>query len=258
MERWGGIDAVSVHYVNSNGALADYSDTLMRGVATSASYRGEIYASVYGNGLILNETVSGSGETRISRLEFDGRGWASRQILHSELANGEACAAPIESEQRELTWSAVSDSGVRDSLEAGEWASNVDPSAPGAVSAAEQADLQVYAGTVRVLDTDEVCTLQGISNPNPGYTEAEAYVLLVFDEPTNVDAVSGDGTDSKSGQAAMIRLAMDDEAWNVYDKQPVTVAVDLDNIWWPSDASLPAGEPRAQPSCFSGNKLLTH
>ncbi len=243
--QWGGIDFVSVLYLDADGKLAEYESTLSRGVSGVGGYRGEIYASVYGDGLITTELSSGTGDTRASRLTFDGSTWTSQQVYHGSLALETSCTAPLETEQRELTWTATDDSSVLDALEDETWASNVDDSAADAVSAAEEAGLQVYTGTLRVLDTDGVCSLQGVSNPNPGYSEAEAYTLLVFDEETDVDANNGDGIGRSTGKAAMIRLALDDAAWNVYDGQQVTIAIDPNLIWWPSDASVPLGQPRA-------------
>ena len=244
-DQWGGVDFVSVLYVDADGKLAEYESTLSRGVSGVGGYRGEIYASAYGDGLLATELSSGTGDTSTSRLSFDGSTWTSQQIYHGSLALETACTAPLEAEQCELTWTATDDLSVLDALEDETWASNVDGSAADAVSAAEEAGLQVYTGTLRLLDTDGVCALQGVSNPNPGYSEAEAYTLLVFDEETDVDANNGDGIGRSTGKAAMIRLALDDAAWNVYDGQQVTIAIDPNLIWWPSDASVPLGQPKA-------------
>lgn len=242
--QWGGIDVVSVLYVNADGKLADYENTLSKGVSSVGGYRGEVYASAYGDGLLTSELSSGTGDTSTSRLSFDGSTWTSKQVYHGSLALETTCTTPLETEQRELTWTATDDSSVLDALEDGTWTSNVDDSATDAVSAAEEAGLQVYTGTLRVLDTDGVCALQGVSNPNPGYSEAEAYTLLVFDEETDVDANNGDGIGRSTDKASMIRLALDDVAWSVYDGQQVTIAIDPNLIWWPSDASMPLGQPK--------------
>lgn len=242
--QWGGIDFVSILYVDADGKLADYENTLSKGVSSVGGYRGDICASAYGDGLLASEVSSGTGDTGTSRLSFDGSTWTSQQVYHGSLALETTCTAPLETEQRELTWTSTDDSSVLDALEDGTWTSNVDDSAADAVSAAEEAGLQIYTGTLRVLDTDGVCALQGVSNPNPGYSEAESYTLLVFDGETDVDANNGDGIGRSTGKATMIRLALDDAGWNVYDGQQVTIAVDPNLIWWPSDASVPLGQPK--------------
>ncbi len=239
-----GIDIVSVLYVDEDGKLAEYESTLSRGVAGVGGFRGGISASAYGKGLIASELSSGTGDISYTRLSFDGQTWASSQIYRGTLAIDTNCTDPLQTEASELTWTAADDSSVLDALEDGTWTSNVDASAKDAATAAEEAGLTVYTGTLRVLDTDGVCSLQGVSNPNPGYSEAGAYTLLVFDGATDVDAGNGDGVGRSTGQATMIRLAMDDASWNSYDGQQVTIAVDPNFIWWPSDTSLPLGEPR--------------
>ena len=242
--QWGGIDVVCVLYVDANGALADYGSTLSRGVASVGGFRGEIYASAYADGLLTSEVSSGTGSAAYARLSFDGQEWARRQVYTGKLMLETACAAPIEAEQRELTWTAVDDSSVLDALADGTWTSNVDASAADATTSAQQAGLQVLTGTLRVLDTNGLCALQGVSDPSPGYPQANAFTVLVFDEKTQVTAKNGDGDGSSTGEASMILLARDDAAWNAYDGQQVTIATDPSATWWPSDASLPLGQPK--------------
>lgn len=251
MERWGGIDIVSVLYVNSDGELADYGETISRGTAISASYRGELFASAYGDGLIIDETVSGEGERRIDRLAFDGQHWGRLPICHNAPGYlrepSTAYAAPIEAERRELAWSAIDDQSVLNALEAGKWTSTVDSSALDAVSSAEEAGLRVYTGIIRVLGASEVCELQGISDPNPGYSEMEdPYTLLVFNGQADVDASYAGmepGIERSTSPATMIKLETGDETWKAYDGQTVTIAVDPNATSFPSGTDLPLGEP---------------
>ncbi len=247
--QWGGIDSVSALYVDASGALADYDQTLSRGVAAVGGYRGEVYASAYGDGLLVSEVSSGTGSVSTARLSFDGQAWTKRQVYTGKLMLSTACAAPLEAEQRELTWTSAGDSSVLDALAGETWTSNVDASAADAATTAEQAGLQVLTGTARVLDTEGLCALQGVSDPSPGYPQADAFTVLVFDEKTQVTAKNGDGDGSSTGEASMILLARDDAAWNVYDGQRVTIATDPSATWWPSDVSLPLGQPKA--SSFS-------
>lgn len=242
----GGVDAVSVLYVDANGSLADCGQTLSRGVAAAGGYRGEVYASAYGDGLLVSEVSSGTGTTSAARLLFDGQAWTKRKVYTGKLRLSAACAAPLEAEQRDLTWTSAGDSSVLDALAGETWKSNVDASAADLATSAEQAGLQVLTGTVRVLDTEGLCELQGVSDPSPGYPQASAFTVLVFDEKTQVTATSGGGYGTSTEEAALVLLATDDAAWDTYDGQRVTVAIDAAATWWPSDASLPLGEPKAR------------
>lgn len=244
--QWGGVDAVSVLYVDANGSLADCGQTLSRGVAAAGGYRGEVYASAYGDGLLVSEVSSGTGTTSAARLLFDGQAWTKRKVYTGKLMLSTACAAPLEAEQRDLTWTSAGDSSVLDALAGETWKSNIDASAADLATSAEQAGLQVLTGTVRVLDTEGLCELQGVSDPSPGYPQASAFTVLVFDEKTQVTATSGGGYGTSTEEAALVLLATDDAAWDTYDGQRVTVAIDAAATWWPSDASLPLGEPKAR------------
>lgn len=101
----------------------------------------------------------------------------------------------------------------------------------------------VLTGTMRVLDYQEVCDLQGISYPNPGSEvyETSPYGIFVLDTPMTLTFDSVDGP--YAGEVEMI--GTDSDLASQYNGKHVTVSVGSSDGSWPSDTSLPLGEPRA-------------
>lgn len=110
-----------------------------------------------------------------------------------------------------------------------------------------QADSIQYKGTIRLFDNDDaLAAFQGLSNPNPG-NPSSSYVILELDSPTLLLAHSGDGMGESESQARLIcldRVFRDslDDKWNAYKDKQVTVQFE-EIGWWPSDTSLPLGQP---------------
>lgn len=106
----------------------------------------------------------------------------------------------------------------------------------------------VYTGTVRMTDADGVLSLQGLPDPSPGsgsYSPGP-YALLVLDQPQQVVATNSDGQGASSHTASMLLLGHAEQAsaWSQYDGQRLSVSHPTSQTFWPSDTSLPLGEPR--------------
>lgn len=65
----------------------------------------------------------------------------------------------------------------------------------------------------------------------------------MLDPAQSVTARSGDGQGSYSGETMMIDVTYA-QGLEQYDGQHVTFSIDPNNTWWPSDTSLPLGQPR--------------
>ena len=105
----------------------------------------------------------------------------------------------------------------------------------------QQEGMVVLEGIIRVFLFDELLAYQG--NPNVGYTSDETFYIFILDTPQSIEFVSGDGQGMRTGDVTMIQLATTDVS--SYVNQHVTVAINPKKTWFPSDVSLPLGEPRS-------------
>ena len=108
----------------------------------------------------------------------------------------------------------------------------------------------VLTGTVHVMNGRELGERQNIDIDQAfgewaKVEEETTYVIVVFDHETAFECMSGDGSGLRSDTATMISLTRQDPTyWSEREGEKVTIAVSPDETWWPSDVSLPAGEPR--------------
>ena len=119
---------------------------------------------------------------------------------------------------------------------------------------AQSNGLEVFEGTLRILSADELMELQ---QADPHMPEMDGtFAVLVFDQATDVVGQSGDGSGERTDTATMLGVAEyteysntvvdkgDLESWRAYDGQRIAVAAYPEEVWFPSDVSLPIGEPR--------------
>ena len=120
---------------------------------------------------------------------------------------------------------------------------------------------QVFDGTVHVVDAAALIELQGLDLDPAAVGGGGTYAVLVLDQPTEVTGMSGDGSGERTDTATMIGIAEytdygmdvivdygDLESWKALDGAHVSIAAEARDIWFPSDVSLPVGEPRANVS----------
>jgi len=110
---------------------------------------------------------------------------------------------------------------------------------------AEQFGLVLLTGTVRELDDRGIAALQGIGNPNPPSDDLVMHAVLELDEPVILAALSGGGSAPREGETRLILIERDTSelTWGSYQDKHVTAAIDPAMLMWPSDTSLPLGEP---------------
>lgn len=252
-ELWNGIMEVLPFTVSDDGSeLVVPSVWLNEGVAGAGGFRGSVSASAYGDGLLVSEASSGSGEGSVWRYTWDDAARPQRIVCDTQVGSDSMATRLVEDEFVAIDWASYDPvetdlDELEDlaALEAGKWAPAEELLEKDPVDAARGLGLVVLTGTVRELDDQGIADLQGVANPNPGSTGFGMCAVLQLDEPTTVTAVNGDGMGSREGEA---RLAvLDREAseidWGGYQGQHVTVAIDPALMRWPSDTSLPLGEP---------------
>ncbi len=201
-----------------------------------------------GNGIHWMSIVRGTGATDIYRVTLDG------DVLRKELVytGGFDAELPDEFKSVEIEWHSTGDLSAIDRQ-----LSSVDPSSispqqlPPAteIQASTQATLPtdgdriVLTGTINDYDYNGVIEVQGEPDPNPSTNRTERYVLFVLDKPQVMILEQGDGSGEKvSGVVRMIYIGPYSNLGQYYGKH-VTVSVDPDEMTWPSDTSMPLGQP---------------
>lgn len=253
-DQWNGIMEIMPFAVRDGGSeLVVPSVWLNEGVAGAGGFRGSVSASAYGDGLLVSETSSGSGEGSVWRYTWDDAAIRPQRIVCDTQVGSDSMAARlVENESVAIDWTSCAP-GETDldeledlaALEAGEWKPAEDLLEKDPTDAARELGLIVLVGTVHELDDQGIADLQGVENPNPGSTGLGMSAVLQLDGPTTVTAMSGDGMGSREGEAKLVMLDRETSEldWGGYQSQHVTVAIDPTLLRWPSDTSLPLGEP---------------
>lgn len=237
------------------------SKVLLDGVASGGGTRASIMGSKAENGIIQ---VLGSAS--------NPQWYCNRMVLQgSELVESENCdftfgeSTPVlGGDGAELQWLDVSDRSALQKLAGPAGAAGAKQPAGGksadqkakAIAAAKAQGKQVFEGTIRILSHSELTGLQGISDPNPDYSgnfKYEKYAILVLDETQTVTGMSGDGSGMQTDSAKLLCVGVyypgvdsvdTTPEWVPYNGKRVVVAGTAEDVGWPSDTSLPLGEPR--------------
>lgn len=252
-DLWNGMAEVMPFTVSDDGSeLVVPSVWLNEGVAGSGGFRGSVSASACGDGLLVSEMSSGSGEGTVRRYTWDDPARPQRIVCDTQVGSDSTVVQLVESELAPIEWEGYVP-GETDldeledlaALEAGAWVPAQGLIERDPADAARELGLIVLTGTVHELDDQGIADLQGVENPNPGSSSFGMSAVLQLDGPTTVTARNGDGMGSSEGEAKFV--ALDREAseldWGGYQGRHVTVAIDPTLMWWPSDTSLPLGEP---------------
>lgn len=254
MESWNGISQIVPLMVDSGAKeLVVPEGWYAEGAAGAGGFRGQMSCSAYGDGLLLSEVSSGSGAGTISRIVWNGHGWEERIACDTQIGANLATDTLISDESVDIPWVDISgddtDLSCLDALEKGSWTPAIEEPESSMDEAAEKMGLLVVSGTMHRVDRQALLDLQGIEDPNPGTDDASVYAVFVPDEPCEITATSGDGMGTSTGQASMFLVDSrgDESSWGAYKDQRVTVALDGTHLHWPSDTSLPVGEPRVMP-----------
>lgn len=209
-------------------------------------------ASAYGDGLLVEDMNRSTGEGVVWRRRFEAD--AIRPEPVCELRGGsDSMAAKVAAEEfAPIPWEPCPPSGANlddlaslKALADGTWQSTAVREDKDRSAAAEQFGLITLTGTVRELDDRGIAALQGIENPNPPSDDLVMHAVLELDEPATLTAMSGGGPDTREGETRLILIERDTSelAWGAYQDKHVTVAIDPAMLTWPSDTSLPLGEP---------------
>lgn len=202
-----------------------------------------------GDGLRHTVVYSATGETVITRFTQNEQEPRALSFV-DEWTGAFTDPIPESLDFYELVWYDVSDlSG----LESWSWppaapsGGSVPQDVPQSVSSAAPAqdgDRIVFTGTIDTYTHDEVVALQGQPDPNAPWSDTEAtYRLIVLDAPQTMELTSVDGM--RSGEVRMINVT-GAPGLDGLGGQHLTFSIDAASAWWPSDTSLPLGQPGTQ------------
>lgn len=209
-------------------------------------------ASAYGDGLLVEDMNRSTGEGVVWRRRFEADAMRPEPVCELRAGSDSMAARAVAEEFVPIPWEACPLSGANlddlaslKALANGAWQSTAVREDKDRSAAAEQFGLITLTGTVRELDDRGIAALQGIENPNPPSDDLVMHAVLELDEPATLTAMSGGDPDTREGETRLILIERDTSelTWGAYQDKHVTVAIDPAMLTWPSDTSLPLGEP---------------
>lgn len=239
-----GISFVLVfRYDVDSGTVLQATGTLTEGVASAGGYRGSLSVAGDGNGLLSAEFSSGTGKGSTARVTLDGASLQSETIWEGIIGDG-TDNTDAEIGYLEIDWHEITDLNGLDSWTppavAPSQRSSGEPGLAEAVLPAD-GDRIVFQGTLDAYSHSEVVALQGQGDPEAD--RGETYYLIVLDAPQTMNLRSGDGQSSRDGEVHLVDVTYA-EGIAQYAGQNLIFSIDPNQTHWPSDASLPLGEPR--------------
>lgn len=213
--------------------------------SSGGGYHAGLAREADGNGVRLTETYGGSGDTEITRITLtDGT------LVRETQWSGKFTEVPEALGLIEINWTEVSfhGSGQNETAETGGNAEIEAEAVPSSGSKSQGNGAEdgriVFTGTVGTYTYEEVIALQGCPDPNAPWTDSsQTFRLIVLDTPQEMELQSGDPVGSpRSGIVRLISVAYA-EGLEQYDGQHLTFSIDPSNTYWPSDSSMPVGQP---------------
>lgn len=234
-------------YDPDNGTMREPQEGLTEGAAPTGGYRGGISLEGDGDGLCIMELSSGTGQTSIVRVTLEGDA-----LVREEQWNGRFDAVPQGLNGREIPWHDITDTSVLDrwtpeagiSQQGGSSSSAGDGTESGLPT---DGDRIVFTGTVGTYSYEEVIALQGCPDPNAPWSDSsQTFRLIVLDTPQEMELQSGDPVGSPRSDTVRLISVAYAEGLEQYDGQHLTFSIDPKATYWPSDSSMPVGQPSTQ------------
>ena len=249
------------YYDKENNKLLSPTKNIEIGVAAVGGMRADLTASNKNDGLILNQGSGMTGQFEIVRINLDIKEDRTIELKNTKIKEYMLGGEPVEDdgESIAINWYEINDLSALEAFKEGKLDLTKKPEENKDSQVQENAETKpveepkesgvkvdnrnVFEGTLKYLSYNEVLDLQDMEDPNGGYADtSEKFALLVFDEEIVVTANSGDGEGSRTEKAKMIKLANFADASNYNGKR---VKVRVKDMFWPSDTSLPFGQPYA-------------
>ncbi|QGU07235.1 hypothetical protein COCCU_06485 [Corynebacterium occultum] len=244
------INPIRVFSTTDDGTLASPQDTLVSGAAGAGGYRAGIFGAPEGNRLFQAEWHSVQPGMSIrgfvlqgDRLVSNGEEWEDDQLAPSD-----ALAT--------ITFHPLNNRGPLETMTSGAGTGNAssgveaNAGAPSPTLAPSASTGNTAAGTVRVLTAPELAQLQGHAQTPNGEGPEHRFAMFIFDSPTAFTAkASGDRGALQEREASMVLIGSHTPHTSNaigfdLEGQHLTLSFDQNGCWFPSDASLPLGQPR--------------
>ncbi len=244
---WATISNIRVFQYDPQTETVHQPAKLIASGVGGGGYRGSLGLAGDGIGLMSTEWSSGTGEATVTRITLDGDA-LSRETYWT----GRIDLMPDTITFKEIDWHEIEDLSALEGWTA-PGQSGAEPDDSEALPA--DGNRIVLTGTVGTYDYDGMVALQGGVDPFAGWDEAsvafyreQTYRVIVLDAPQTLSfRVSGGGSDAAYSTREASMFSIDGAAgMEPYEGQHITFSVDPDEPFWPSETSLPLGQPIAR------------
>lgn len=233
--------ALAFRYDPASGSAIQLTGSLMEGMSQMGGYRGGLTMQGDGNGIRITEMSGGTGQTDIYRVTLDGDCLKTEQQW-----SGLMDAVPAELSFIQIEWHETGDTAALDGWTPGEVPQPGTPADPVANAPPEDEGRLVLTGTLDAYSYDDVAAMTGSHLTNDYERQSNpTYWLIVLDEPQTIEIMSGGGPGMFSNEASIIWVS-EPAGLEAYAGQHVTFSIDPEHTFWPSDTSLPLGQPRTE------------
>ena len=198
-----------------------------------------------GMGLRLTEISGGTGSTDITRITL-----SNGSLVREKQWSGRMDAIPQELSFIDIPWHDIADTAALDS-----WTPENGTTQPGGSSDSSSGsgtegelptdgDRIVFTGTIDTYSCEEVIALQGCPDPNAPWSDPnQTFHLIVLDTPQEMELQSGDPVGAPRRDTVRVISVAYAEGLEQYDGQHLTFSIDPEATYWPSDTSMPVGQP---------------
>ncbi|MGD7003092.1 hypothetical protein [Corynebacterium halotolerans] len=244
------IDPIRVFSTTADGALVAPGGTLVSGAAGAGGYRAGVSAAPEGDRIFQTEWHSLRPEVSVrgfllegGELVPNGETWEDDQVAPS----GDLVSIAFHPlHDRQPIEATEPGAGAVDTGGGGQGGRGV----PGPSPTLASAEGNTVTGTVRVLTAPELAEFQGLDQTPNGEDSSYRFAVFILDSPAAFSAKSsGNAGAMQEREAAMVLLGAQTPhtsgatGFDLKD-QHLTLSFDQNGCWFPSDASLPLGQPR--------------
>lgn len=230
-------DPNSNQVIQPEESLEEYSGG--GGYASGLSLQGD------GMGLRLTEISGGTGSTDITRITL-----SNGSLVREKQWSGRMDAIPQELSFIDIPWHDIADTAALDSWTPENGTTQPDGSSDSYADNGTAGELPtdgdriVFTGTIDTYSYEEVIALQGCPDPNAPWSDpSQIFHLIVLDTPQEMELQSGDPVGAPRSDTVRVISVAYAEGLEQYDGQHLTFSIDPEATYWPSDTSMPVGQP---------------
>lgn len=230
-------DPNSNQVIQPEESLEEYSGG--GGYASGLSLQGD------GMGLRLTEISGGTGSTDITRITL-----SNGSLVREKQWSGRMDAIPQELSFIDIPWHDIADTAALDSWTPENGTTQPDGSSDSSADNGTEGELPtdgdriVFTGTIDTYSYEEVIALQGCPDPNAPWSDpCQTFHLIVLDTPQEMELQSGDPVGAPRSDTVRVISVAYAEGLEQYDGQHLTFSIDPEATYWPSDTSMPVGQP---------------